>query len=247
MKNFLHPGDSIVFAAPYDRKSGEGALLGSLFGVATIDVLSTVSAPFMTRGVFLLKKTASQSWAQGDAIYWDDTNKRCDNTSTVGPQIGIAELAAASGPSLTTGQVKLTPINAGLTSAAIAAVGLQVRARFSAAQVNAGATLIAAVTGKKIRILDIIMIAVGGAGTTATSVDILGTQSAGSVKLDSVAIAALTQSTVNRMGATNNAVLADGASFAPNDVSTAVTIGKTGSSLAGATSIDVICEYALDS
>ena len=120
------------------------------------------------------------------------------------------------------------------------------RSRVTTANVNAGATLLPAVPGFKYRIQDMTMISIGGAAATATTVDILATQSTSSVKLLAVAVAALTQSAVVRAGAANATVLADGASFVANDTNTAVTIGKTGSSLATATHIDVLITYVLE-
>lgn len=119
------------------------------------------------------------------------------------------------------------------------------RVRTATADVNAGATLLPAVPGFKYRIQDITMISIGGAAATATTVDVLATQSASGVKLLAVAVAALTQSAVVRAGAANATVLADGASFVVNDTNTAITIGKTGSSLATATHIDVLINYVL--
>jgi hypothetical protein len=124
--------------------------------------------------------------------------------------------------------------------------GQLLRSRVTTANVNAGATLLAAVPGFKYRIQDITMISIGGAAATATTVDVLGTQSASSVKLLAVAVAALTQSAVVRAGAANATVLADGASFVACDANTAITIGKTGSSLATATHIDVLISYVLE-
>lgn len=123
---------------------------------------------------------------------------------------------------------------------------LQVRQRFSAAQVNAGATILPAVPGFAYRFIDAEMIAIGGAAGGATDVRILGTRAAGSVALLVVAVAALTQSAVVRPGAANATVLADGASMTPLDANTPVTIGKTGGALTGATSVDVIVTYALE-
>src|SRR5262245_56856347 len=74
------------------------------------------------------------------------------------------------------------------------------RIRTAIAAVNAGATLLAAIPGFKYRLVDAIMIAVGGAVITVTTIDILGTQAAGSVKLGAFAQASLTQSTVLRIG-----------------------------------------------
>lgn len=123
---------------------------------------------------------------------------------------------------------------------------LQVRTRFSAAQVNAGAPILPAVPGYAYRFIDAEVIAIGGAAAGATDVRILGTRAAGSVALLVVAVAALTQSAVVRPGAANATVLADGASMTPLDANTAITIGKTGAALTGAISVDVILTYALE-
>lgn len=119
------------------------------------------------------------------------------------------------------------------------------RTRNTTAEVNAGATLLAAIAGWKYRLVDAFMIAIGGNAATATSVDIGATQAAGAVLLVANAVAGLTRSTVLRAGATNSTVLADGASFVNNDVNTAITIGKTGGSLATATHIDSHLLYEL--
>lgn len=121
-----------------------------------------------------------------------------------------------------------------------------VRRRFTIAEVNAGATLLPAIPGFKYRINDAIMIAVGGAVTSATSVNILGTLAAVSRILLAVAVAALTQSAVVRMGAANAVVLADGASFTAGDVNTAITVITVGSAITVATHVDVIVEFSLD-
>ncbi len=119
------------------------------------------------------------------------------------------------------------------------------RQRFTIAQVNAGATLVAAVSGKSIRMVGCKAIAVGGAAGAVTTVDILGTSTT-SRKLVAFAQASLTQSAVLADGGTGGTVLADGASYTANDAGTAVTIGKTGSNVTTATHIDVIFVYVLE-
>lgn len=121
-----------------------------------------------------------------------------------------------------------------------------IRTRFTTAEVNAGATLLPAVPGKKYRIVDIALIAIGGNAATATSVDIRGTQSASEVNLLAAAVAGLTQNTLLRAGATNAAILAGGLSFVQNDVNTAITIAKTGSNLATASHVDALVQYVLE-
>ena len=121
---------------------------------------------------------------------------------------------------------------------------LSTRRRFTIAEVNAGATLVAAITGKSIRMVNCKAIAVGGAAGAVTTVDVLGTVSTAR-KLVAFAQASLTQSAVLTAGGTGAAVLADGASYTANDVSTAVTVGKTGSNVTTATHIDVIFDYVV--
>lgn len=105
MNNYIQPGDVVDLTAPYDRSSGEGALVGSLFGVAAADVASGATGAFKTMGVFDLAKNSAEAWTVGEKIYWDDTNKVCTTTATSNTLIGVA-LAAAANPS-STGRVKL--------------------------------------------------------------------------------------------------------------------------------------------
>lgn len=121
-----------------------------------------------------------------------------------------------------------------------------IRSRFTIAQVNAGATILAALAGYKYRLIDVLAIAIGGNVGTLTTVDVLATQSASGVKLAAFAQASLTRSTVLRPGVSGTTVLADGASFVQNDANTAVTIGKTGGTGDTATHVDVVLTYALE-
>jgi hypothetical protein len=121
-----------------------------------------------------------------------------------------------------------------------------VRTRFTVAQVNSGATLLAAKAGFKYRMVDVIGIAVGGAVGATTTVDVLGTQATSGVKLAAFAQANMTRSTVLRPGVTGTAVLADGASFAACDANTAITVGKTDASITTATHIDIQFSYVLE-
>ena len=121
------------------------------------------------------------------------------------------------------------------------------RARFTVAEVNAGATILPAPgAGRRIRVHDMALIAIGGAAAGATSVDIIGTQSDVQVKLMSGLVAGLTHNALLRAGApTNGVILAGGASFVANDADTPITIGKTGGSLSTATHIDVHLTYEI--
>jgi hypothetical protein len=129
-------------------------------------------------------------------------------------------------------------------SAVIAGAIMNVRRRFTIAEVNAGATLVPAVAGRTIRMVACKAIAVGGAAGAVTTVDVLGTLTTAR-KLVAYAQANLTQSAVLADGGTGAAVLADGASYTANDAGTAITVGKTGSNVTTATHIDVIFDYVL--
>lgn len=123
----------------------------------------------------------------------------------------------------------------------------QLRTRVTIAQVNAGATLLPAISGKKYRMCDVALIAIGGNAGAVTTVDILGTQSASGVKLLAAAQANLTSGALLRAGGTGGTILAAGASFVANDANTAITIGKTGSDVTTSTHFDVLLSYVIES
>lgn len=123
---------------------------------------------------------------------------------------------------------------------------MHIRKRFTAAQVNAGATLLPAIPGYKWRLVDAAMISIGGAAAGATNVRLRATQGASAVSLFDAAVAGLTQDALLRIGAANAAILAGGLSFVANDANTAVTIDKITASLTGSTNIDVLAAFALE-
>jgi len=125
-------------------------------------------------------------------------------------------------------------------------VALTQRTRVTLAQLNAGYTLLAAIPGFKYRLIDCKLIAVGGAATTGTSVNIIGTRAAAAVQLLVAAVAALTQSALVRIGAANAVILADGASFTQLDVNTPVTIITVGTAMTVMTNIDVDLTFAVE-
>lgn len=121
-----------------------------------------------------------------------------------------------------------------------------IRQRFTIAEVNAGATLLAALAGFKYRMVDASIIAVGGNAAAHTSIDISGTVSTAR-KLVAFLVAGTTQSTMLRAGAaTNGVILADGASFTANDANTAITVGKTGSDVTTASHVDISFSYVIE-
>lgn len=108
MKNFIQPGDVISVTAPYDVDSGNGCLVGSLFGVAQTDAVTGAAVEIATTGVYDLLKVGSQAWTVGVRVYWDDTNKHCTSTASTHKLIGVAVAAVGSGAGETTGRVLLS-------------------------------------------------------------------------------------------------------------------------------------------
>lgn len=96
MKNYIQTGDSLTLPAPYDVDSGDGALVGSIFGVAAGDASTGEDVDLVTRGVFELPKTSALAISVGDKLYWDNTAKLVNKTATDNTLIGVAVSAAVN-------------------------------------------------------------------------------------------------------------------------------------------------------
>ena len=94
MKNFIQPGESLTVSAPYAVTSGQGVLVGALFGIAAYDAASSATVEIQTEGVFDITKEPSLAITAGARVYWDNTNRRITTTATGNYQVGIATLAA---------------------------------------------------------------------------------------------------------------------------------------------------------
>ncbi len=107
MKNYVQPGNTITLTAPYAVASGDGLLVGSIFGVAAGTAAIGEAVEAALTGVYDLKKVASQAWAAGDKVYWDNTAKEATKTTTSNTLIGVAVVAVAGGAGDTIGRVRL--------------------------------------------------------------------------------------------------------------------------------------------
>src|SRR5579885_349430 len=77
MKNFIQRGDMITVTAPMGGvTSGQGVLVGNLFGVAATTVAEGESVEIATVGVYELPKLVSAVIAAGDKVAVDDTAKQ---------------------------------------------------------------------------------------------------------------------------------------------------------------------------
>ncbi len=106
MKNFIQRGDVITITAPAGGlTSGQGVLIGNLFGVATKTAAEDESVEIATVGVYELPKLTSAVIAAGARVAWDDTATQVVLPGTGMVPIGIATIAAENG--VTTVQVRL--------------------------------------------------------------------------------------------------------------------------------------------
>ncbi|MGE0650265.1 MAG: DUF2190 family protein [Alphaproteobacteria bacterium] len=96
MKNYVQPGKSITVAAPSGGvASGDGVLIGTLFGVAQHDADEGADLELLTEGVVELPKAAPLAIGVGDRLFWDGPNGQLNKTATAQVCVGIAVLAAA--------------------------------------------------------------------------------------------------------------------------------------------------------
>ena len=107
MKNYIQPGKTISLVAPYAVTSGDGLLVGAIFGIASGNAANGESIEVDLVGVFDLKKTASQSWTVGDKVYWDNTTREVTKTGTGNTLIGVAIDNVGNNAGETIGRVRL--------------------------------------------------------------------------------------------------------------------------------------------
>jgi len=90
MKKFIQNGDYLDVIAPADIKSGEGLLIGGLFGVAVTDIDSGKAGVLAIKGVYNLAKVeadgGSAAWAPA---YWDATAKKVTGVSSGNTLVGL--------------------------------------------------------------------------------------------------------------------------------------------------------------
>lgn len=105
MQNYLQPGDHITIAAsPSAVKSGDGVVVGNLFGVASGDAEAGAEVVLATVGVFRLIKLLADGFVVGAAVYFDAGACTSVNTHK---RIGVA-IAPAGANASTTVEVRLS-------------------------------------------------------------------------------------------------------------------------------------------
>ena len=103
-KTMVSDGCTATVTAPAAVSSGDGVLVGSLFGVAHDDAANGADVVINLTGEYTLPKTSAQAWTVGARIYWDGT--AATTTASTNKLIGVATAVAAN-PSAT-GNVRLS-------------------------------------------------------------------------------------------------------------------------------------------
>jgi predicted RecA/RadA family phage recombinase len=107
MRNFVQMGNTVTIPAPTAINSGDGVVVGSLFGIAAGTVDSGDDLDLTLIGVFTLPKVSALAIAIGDTVYWDAATKLVTKTSSGNTKIGVA-VSAAANPSASV-NVRLVP------------------------------------------------------------------------------------------------------------------------------------------
>lgn len=98
MKNYVQPGDSITVTAAAAATSGDGVLMGSLFGIASGTAAIGESLVLTTNGVFTMPKVSTDAFTVGATVYWDDSASvvTTDDDTGANPAIGLAVTVAGN-------------------------------------------------------------------------------------------------------------------------------------------------------
>ena len=108
MKNYVQPGDIVTLTAPAGGVvSGDGVMIGDLFGVAQHSAAAGLPFESAVAGVFDITKVASQAWTEGQLVYWDSVAGAATTTASDNKLIGKAVAAVGSGAGETIGRVRL--------------------------------------------------------------------------------------------------------------------------------------------
>ena len=94
MKNYVQEGERIVVPAPAAVTSGDGVVVGTLFGVAGGSAALNEDVVLSLEGVFILPKAAG-AITLGAAVYWNNSTKVVTTTASGNLLIGKAFAAAA--------------------------------------------------------------------------------------------------------------------------------------------------------
>lgn len=97
MKYYVQQGNTVTVVTPSGGlTSGDGCLIGSMFGVAELTTLAGQENELNLTGVVELPKVSALQIDVGDRVYWDNTAKLVNKTASGNTLIGVAITQAGS-------------------------------------------------------------------------------------------------------------------------------------------------------
>lgn len=105
MKNYVQAGENLTVPAPYALTSGQGALVGSLFGIAAGDAANGADVVLVNEGVFDITAVTADVGPIGTKVYWDNAARKITTTAAGNTLVGA--LTAVKGGADTTARVYL--------------------------------------------------------------------------------------------------------------------------------------------
>jgi len=102
---YVMSGDVLDYVAGSAISAGQVLLIGVRIGVAMTAIANGATGAVAVEGVFTIAKLSTDVVAQGDLLYWDNTNSRMTLTSAGNTLAGYAAKAAGNG--VTTVEINL--------------------------------------------------------------------------------------------------------------------------------------------
>lgn len=90
MKNMIARGKTVKVPAPYALNSGDGALVGMLFGVAFTDAAFGADVVLDLTGIYELTAVGTDTATIGAGAYWNDTDKKVTSAENNGASTPVA-------------------------------------------------------------------------------------------------------------------------------------------------------------
>lgn len=96
MRNYVQRGNTLTVPSPREVTSGQGVIVGAIFGVANEDAVFAAPVDLDLEGVFALPKVAALAIGLCEVVYWDDVARLVTTTEAGNARIGVATEAVAN-------------------------------------------------------------------------------------------------------------------------------------------------------
>jgi predicted RecA/RadA family phage recombinase len=105
LAQFIHHGESVDYKPSSDVAAGDIVVLNTLIGVAKRDIKANTLGALHLVGVFDVDKVLADTFAIGEAVYWDEATSKA--TSSAVDTIVLGKAVADAAMNATTVRVRL--------------------------------------------------------------------------------------------------------------------------------------------